>query len=214
VVAPFSVASIVHHARHPNNAMTNPSTAAPSRQSTPLSISGSIDGDADPPVKKPRPRKPTKKPVPHASTLRGLWGIAKPADEQSETTVEQPNGGEDNGVPVLKPGEPIVLKITPGRLAAVVAALEGQQRMITPPRSLPDVVPQTPVQASAEDPKTPKSSSGRKRSLPQSPSEASRRSPRNRVQEPTPTPTAQAPVKEKKKPHPFFLGKEARMFIR
>ena len=194
--------------------MTNPSTAAPSRQSTPLSISGSIDGDADPTVKKPRPRKPAKKPVPHASTLRGLWGIANPADEQSEATVDQPNGGEDKEVPVVKPGEPIVLKISPGRLAAVVAALEGQQRMITPPRSLPDVVPQTPVQASAEGPKTPKSSSVRKRSLPQSPSEVVRRSPRNhREQEPSPTPTAQAPVKEKKKPHPFFLGKEARTFI-
>jgi hypothetical protein len=204
----------LHHARHPNNAMTNPPTTASSRQSTPLSISGSVDGDTDPTVKKSRPRKQTKKPIPHASTLRGLWGIAKPADEQSEATVDQPNGGEEKREPIVKPGEPIVLKVSPGRLTAVVTALEGPQRMITPPRSLPDVVPQTPVQVDIEGPKTPKSSrgSGKKRSLPQSPSEAVRRSPRNhRAQEPTPTPSAPALVKEKKKPHPFFLGKEARI---
>lgn len=197
--------------------MTNPVSRAPSRQSTPLSISGSIDGDADPTVKKSRPRKQPKKPVPHASTLRGLWGIAKPADEQTEATQHPQNGEEETGKQVTKPGELIVLKISPGKLASVVGTtVQGQDRMITPPRSLPDIVVlQTPVQvqANAEGPKTPTSSRerGKKRSLPQSPSEAVRRSPRNRrVQEPTPTPSAQTPVK-KKNPHPFFLGKQARM---
>lgn len=195
--------------------MTNPVSRAPSRQSTPLSISGSIDGDADPTVKKSRPRKQPKKPVPHSSTLRGLWGITKPADEQTGATQHQQNGGGEKGKQIMKPGEPIVLRISPGKLASVVGmTVQGQDRMITPPRSLPDtVVLQTPVQANAEGPKTPTSSRerGKKRSLPQSPSEAVRRSPRNhRVQEPTPTPSAQTPVK-KKNPHPFFLGKQARM---
>jgi len=155
--------------------------------------------------------------VPHASTLRGLWGIAKPADEEPQATGHEQNGAEEKTEQAVKPGEPIVLKMSPGRLASAVAGLPGQDRMITPPRSLPDIVVlQTPVQADVEGPKTPTSSkgNGRKRSLPQSPSEAVRRSPRNhRVEEPRPTSTAQAHVKEKKKPHPFFLGKEARIDI-
>ena len=113
----------------------------------------------------------------------------------------------------VKRGKPIVLKISPGRLAALVGSLNGRERMITPPRSLPDITPNTSAQSSGEGPKSPESSSGsgKKRTLPQSPPEAVRRSPRNhRILEANPTPLASVATREKK-PHPFFLGKEARM---
>lgn len=202
------------------------------RQSTPLSVTSTID-DSEPTVKPARKRKRTeKKPLPRSSTLHGLWGI-KPSETEQQS-VEEGNGEcaneeKDEGEPMVVCAEgtgKLVFKVAPEKLSAVVREAENGQRMITPPRSLPDtVVPETPKQ-NGDEPTTPKSSgkgSG-KRSYQQSPTENVRRSPRNHrlsfdanvfpaiapgpvVIAPEPAP----PAAKSKAPHPFFLGKEARM---
>jgi len=86
--------------------------------------------------------------------------------------------------------------------------------MITPPTSFPEVVPETPVNLEEEnsaEPTTPRSA-GKKQKVPRSPSEGVRRSPRNH--RPANEPVVEALprlVVEKRKTHPFFLGKKACM---
>src|SRR5579859_7600787 len=157
------------------------------RQSTPLSVTSTID-DSEPAVKPARKRKRTeKKPLPRSSTLHGLWGI-KPLETEQQC-VEDGNGGcvdEEKGdsEPMVAGAErtgKLVFKIAPEKLSTVVRGVENGQRMITPPRSLPDtVVPETPKQ-NGDEPTTPKSSgTGKgKGSHQHSPTENVRRSPRN-----------------------------------
>jgi hypothetical protein len=204
--------------------------AQSTRQATPLSLTSNID-DLEPAVKRPRKRKSTeKKAVPRSSTLHGLWGIKPP--ETAQQLVEEANGecaGEENGEMAGECAEgtgKLVFKITPEKLSAVVNGVENGQRMITPPRSLPDTaVSETPKQ-NADGPTTPKSEKGKgKRSYqPPSPTENIRRSPRNHQSsfdatafpalDPGPVaiaPKPAPPASKPKIPHPFFLGKEARM---
>jgi hypothetical protein len=185
-------------------------TTLDQRQPTPLSA-GSGTEDPDLPPKKSRKRKSTeKKLVPHSSTLHGLWGKPKRADDQPE---EKESG--DSKALDAKGGDVgiggrglLVFKVSPAKLAFAVQQ-HAPERMVTPPRSLPDVIPQTPVQEDQEVPKTPTSrSSQKKRSFQQSPTDGLRRSPRNHRRESLATPVVDVPAK---KPHPFFLGKEARM---
>jgi hypothetical protein len=185
------------------------------RQATPLSVSGSVD-DSEPIVKRSRNRKAAKKPIPHASTLHGLWGMANPVDSRTEAGDETNTTTSElskYGASVVKAGQPLVFKITPSKLSAAVEFPKSSERMITPPPSLPDVVPMTPVQQE-DDTSTPSTLGGRnekKRGFQQSPSEGVRRSPRNHrtAVESEPVPKVEIIVK---KPHPFFLGKEARMY--
>ena len=204
------------------------------RQSTPLSVTSTID-EFEPAVKPARKRKRTeKKPLPRSSTLHGLWGI-KPSETEQQS-VEDGNGGcvdqeKGEGGPTVACAEgtgKLVFKIAPERLSAVVRRVENGQRMITPPRSLPDtIMPETPKQ-NGDEPTTPKSSGkGKgKESYQQSPTEDVRRSPRNHRSSfdtivfpaiaPRPVliaPKPAPPAAKSKAPHPFFLGKEARMEI-
>jgi hypothetical protein len=136
-----------------------------------------------------------------------------------------------------------VFKVAREKLSAVVDGVQLQgQRMITPPRSLPDTaaIPETPKH-NGDTATTPNSSTERngKRAFQQSPTENVRRSPRNHRSSfdanafpavavrpiaiaPKPVPIApQTPVHiapkpvhiapKPKIPHPFFLGKEARI---
>jgi hypothetical protein len=185
-------------------------TTSTERQSTPLSISGSTE-ESVPAVKKSRNRKRAKKPVPHSSTLHGLWGSTVELSERSvkdaKATAMDLNGGDDI---VSRAEQPMVFKITPSKLAAAIGSPRPSERMTTPPPVLTDVVVETPVPSEQQDMEAPKPSrSGqKKRTLPQSPSEGVRRSPRNHRA--TSPPSENLIVKEKKL-HPFFLGKEARM---
>jgi len=187
-------------------------TTASERQSTPLSLSGSID-DPEPATKKSRNRKPAKKSVPCSSTLDGLWGKSKSADERSKTPIADANTGvtEPNGDgSTTKNGQPLIFQINPSKLAAVLESPRLQERLITPPSSIPELIPETPVQSEHDANKTPKSSrsSQKKRVHQQSPSEPVRRSPRHHRA--SQEPSVQKPVA---KPHPFFLGKAARMYL-
>lgn len=221
-------------------------TSAQGRQSTPLSVAESVE-ETDGGVKKSRKRKVAeKKPVPLSATLRGFWGKAKSTDEGMGMTKQnghnEPAESGDKMVTERKVSWPLVFKIDPAKLAAPTQFIQTSERMITPPRSLPDIIPETPIQTETSAPKTPISSrgSGKKRSLPQSPPENVRRSPRNHrgSQDPLPppmyhpilpkpptqhmlidsAPASAPPVPSKpavaKKPHPFFMGKEARTFLR
>lgn len=217
------------------------------RQSTPLSVTGSIEDSAElPAVKRPRKRKSTdpKKPLPRSSTLHGLWGI-KPA----ETELPAVSQGTGEGCTQDGCGRgKLVFRLTPEKLSAVVHGVQnGQNRMITPPRSLPDTaastVPETPKQNGDATSTTPNSSERRKgkRTIQQSPTvENVRRSPRNHRSSfdeavfppaiaPRPlipiapkyvpiaprqaaiAPKPAPPTSKPKTPHPFFLGKEARI---
>jgi hypothetical protein len=198
------------HSRHDAVDLTHTMTASSERQSTPLSLSGKTP-EPDPAVKKPKNRKPSKKPIPHSATLHGLWGKSKSTDERSETSIDDAKtdvsevGGNVEGA--TKIGKLLVFRIAPAKLTGVLASARPPDRMITPPRSLPDVTPETPVQLEHSSPKSSRSG-GKKRAHRQTPSEAVRRSPRNHPL--STVPSIQKPVT---KPHPFFLGKAARMHI-
>jgi len=206
----FSRVNRNRHSRHDAIDLTTVMTTSSERQSTPLSLSGKTP-EPEPAVKKPKNRKPSQKPVPHSATLHGLWGKSKSTDERSEISIDDANtdvseaGGNVKGA--TKFGKPLVFKIAPAKLAGILASVRPPDRMITPPRSLPDVTPETSVQPENSSPKSPRSG-GKKRAHQQSPSEAVRRSPRNhRLSN---EPSTQNPVT---KPHPFFLGKAASMHI-
>jgi hypothetical protein len=193
-------------------------TTPKERQSTPLSAAEDTDGP-EPVAKKSRNRKAAKKPVPHSSTLRGLWGVPNTADEPSvgaidDAKISVSSAGGERALAGKKGGQPIVFKITPSRLAAAIESSQLFDPFIISPQPSPDVVFETPVQTGGDVERTPKSSrdSQRKRSFQQSPSEGVRRSPRNHraARESTPTPIIK-PVTTEKKTHPFFLGKEARI---
>jgi hypothetical protein len=195
--------------RHDTAERAMTTTTLNQRQPTPLSA-GSGTEDPELPSKRSRKRKSTeKKLVPHSSTLHGLWGKPKPADDQPEAKgngdsdlLDAKGGGGGIGGKGL-----LVFKVSPTKLAVAVQQ-HASERMVTPPRSLPDVIPQTPLQGEQEVPKTPSPrSSQKKRSFQQSPTDAVRRSPRNHQRESIATPVVDVPAK---KPHPFFLGKEAR----
>ena len=166
--------------------------------------------EADAIAKKSRKRKKEKKPLPLSSTLQGLWG-KKSTDECSETPSQEINneGGREEveGVSEGVARQPLIFKFTPSKLAAALT-LSRPAEAVTPPKSSLDVVPETPIQQHVQTPQTPASSGRKKRALDASPSEGVRRSPRNhRTGE---TQKASQPVKIK--PHPFFLGKEARKY--
>jgi hypothetical protein len=185
------------------------------RQPTPLSTSAGVE-ESEPPVKKSRKRKQAeKKPVPRSSTLHGLWGKPKSTDGNSETQASSTvvTEAEDELLDIVRVEQPLHFKIDPVKLAAAIESVNQAERMITPPRSLPDIIAEPPVQNVPDVPKTPESKgSQRKHSLPQSPSEGVRRSPRNHRPSAETLPTSK-PVKDTKKSHPFFLGKEARMCL-
>lgn len=172
-------------------------TTSSERQSTPLSLSGKTP-EPEPVAKKSKNRKLAKKSIPHSSTLHGLWGKSKSTDEQSEASIDDARAemsgphGNDEGT---------------SKLAAALESARPSHRMITPPRSLPDVIPESPVHPKQDTPKSSRSG-GKKRTHQQSPSEGVRRSPRNhRLSK---EPSIEKPVA---KPHPFFLGKAARMIL-
>lgn len=207
----LSVASIRNrYSRHDAIDLTNAMTTSSKRQSTPLSLSGKTP-EPEPAVKKSKNRKPLKKSVPHSATLHGLWGKPKSTDEGSETSIDDAKTDVSepkcNVEGLTKIGKLLVFKIAPSKLAGALASARPADRMITPPRSLPDVAPETPVQPEHTSPKSSRSG-GKKRAHQQSPSEAVRRSPRNH--RPSTEPSIQKPVT---KPHPFFLGKAARIYI-
>ena len=188
-------------------------TTGSERQYTPLSLSGSID-EQEPVTKKPRNRKPAKKSIPHSSTLHGLWGQSEPTDERSETAIEDAKvdaaetSGSDEGT--TKAGQPLVFKFNPSKFVAALEFPRTSERMMTPPMSIPELIPETPVQSEHDVNKTPKSSRGsqKKRIHQHSPLEAVRRSPRHHR-------ASQEPLIEKPvaKPHPFFLGKAASTYF-
>jgi hypothetical protein len=181
------------------------------RQSTPLSTSEAVE-ESLPAVKKPRNRKPAeKKAVPRTATLHGLWGKPKLTDGQPEaettsnTAISEP---EDEVLDIIKVHQPLHFKINPSKLAAAIEFVHRTERMITPPRSLPDLVPETPAQLESDAPKTPESKdSQKKRSFQDSPV---RRSPRNHSRSKEAVASTE-PIVDAKKSHPFFMGKEARM---
>ena len=183
--------------------MTTPSdTATP-----PPSVAGSAE-DQDQPGKKPRNRKLGKKPIPHASTLRGLWGHSKPSDDAVTATGEEAktDDGTESDAGKVSLGEPLVFRIAPSKLAAAISL--AVPRPLTPPNSLPDVIPETPVLANVEPNVTPRSrSGGKKRGPPNSAEEGLRRSPRNHAK------STEVATNIAKKPHPFFMGKLARMYL-
>jgi hypothetical protein len=185
------------------------------RQSTPLSTSASVE-ETELAVKKSRKRKQAeKKPVPPSSTLHGLWGKPKSTDGDSQNQMSSTavTEAEDELLDIVKVEQPLHFKIDPAKLAAAIESASQTERMITPPRSLPDVITETPVQNVPDVPKTPESKgSERKHSLPQGPSEGVRRSPRNHRPS-TETLSTSKPVKDTKNAHPFFLGKEARICV-
>ena len=180
------------------------------QESTPVSAPGGSE-EVDQAVKKVKKRKLEKKAVPHSSTLHGLWRKPKSVDECSETTNEDSRraatGKEERDKPKVTAKEPVVLKLTPSKLAAILAPTQSGT-FETPPHSSPNIVPETPLQQRAKTPTTPTSSEQKKCSLEASPIESVRRSPRNHQRRETMTPSVLA-----KKPHPFFLGKEARISV-
>jgi len=194
-------------ARHSNNVIKMTTTPSPDQPSTPLSLSEGLE-DSEQVTKKSRKRKaPEKKPVPHKSTLRGLWGF-KAVDEPKEAEVALNTGeGKEEQVNGLTVAMPMVFKVTPEKLAAVVE--NRSNRETTPLQTSTEVIPETPVKEENQKTRTPKSSrrSEKKRTLDQTSTDTVRRSPRNRRQD-EPTPSV-APPKKEAKPHPFFLGKEA-----
>jgi hypothetical protein len=120
------------------------------------------------------------------------------------------DGAESDGG-LVKPGEPLVLRVAPSKLAGALSL--AVPRPLTPPNSLPDVVPETPELAKVHDVKvdgnvTPRSrSGGKKRELPNSPDEGLRHSPRNHSN------TMQVGGDERvRKLHPLFMGKAARIY--
>src|SRR5271154_2296220 len=132
-------------------------TPSPDQPSTPLSLSEGLE-DSEQVAKKSRKRKaPEKKPVPHKSTLRGLWGL-KAVDEQPKETEEVHETGERNEEQVngLTVAMPMVFKVTPEKLAAVVE--KRSNRETTPLQTLAEVIPETPIQEENQKPRTPKSS--------------------------------------------------------
>lgn len=185
-------------------------TTASERQYTPLTLSGSID-EPEPLTKKSRNRKPAKKSIPHSSTLHGLWGKSKPTDERSETSIEdakadavEANGSDED---TTKAGQLLVFKINPSKFANALEFRRPSERMITPPTSVSELNPQTPVQSEHDTKQTPKlsRSSRKKCAQQQSSPEAVRRSPRHH--------RASSIEKPVIKPHPFFLGKTASMYF-
>jgi hypothetical protein len=183
------------------------------RQSTPLSTSENVE-ESLPAVKKPRNRKlAEKKAVPRSATLHRLWGKPKPTGGQSEaeTTINTAISEPENDVlDIIDVHQPLHFKINPSKLAAAVEFAQRTDRTTTPPRSLPDLVPAAPVQQGPDGPKTPESKDGqKKRLLPQSPV---RRSPRNHRGSNEAVASTE-PVINAKKSHPFFMGKEARMYL-
>lgn len=181
--------------------------ASEQQESTPFPITGGTE-EADAVAIKSRKRKKEKKPLPLSSTLHGLWG-KKSTDECSETPSQELNNEwereEIEGVLEGAAKQPLIFKFTPSKLAAVLT-LSRPAELVTPPKSSLDVVPETPIHQHVQTPHTPTSSGRKKRALEASPSEGVRRSPRNHQT----GETQQASQTVKIKPHPFFLGKEAR----
>lgn len=182
----------------------------PSDTQTPApSTSGSAEGQEQP-TKKPRNRKPSKKPIPHSSTLRGLWGRARPNGGATPATADESktDDSEECESVKVKPGEPLVFRVAPSKLAAALS-LVLPRPLTPPPNSLPDVVPETYTQQSTvETNATPKSRSGKKiRGSPETSSEGARRSPRNHSK-------SLDGIGEKAavQTHPFFMGNAARMY--
>jgi len=158
-------------------------------------------------TKKPWDRKPSKKLIPHSSTLRALWGHPKRSEEATSSTGEESKTDDSRECANVqaKPGEPIVLS-----LASNLAAGRSPPPVAlspTRPNSMPDVVPETPKQSHSETNVNPRSRrGGKKRQVPNSPTEGARRSPRNHSKA-----NDSAAAKPALKTHPFFLGKAARM---
>jgi hypothetical protein len=176
------------------------------RQPTPFSLT-EMTPEPESAAKKSKNRKPAKKPISHSSTLHSLWGKSKSTGERLEMSTDDSKiEVNENGADMTKSRRLLVaFKIPPPNLAAILGPPE---RMITPPRSLPDMTPETPVhlvQHANTAPNSPESG-GKKRQYQQSPLQTVRRSPRNhRLSN---EPAIEKPVT---KPHPFFLGKAARM---
>ena len=186
-------------------------TTMSGRQSTPLSQSGSVE-ERELGPKKSKNRKPAKKAIPRSSTLHGLWGKTKSLGEPPEdpTDEQTPKASKTDHNEVTTAGQLIGFNLGPSKFAAASEYQCRSERLITPPPSISEVASQSPAQSDHSVNETPKSSRGsrKKRVHPENPSEAARRSPR--FNQP-----AQEPSKETlpTKPHPFFLGKAARMCL-
>ena len=188
------------------------------RQPTPLSIPDS-GSDSEPPIKKSRKRKVTRKPIPYNATLQSLWGNSvEPSDSESALTNDSDNTEYELGKE-MKSGSrahsPLVFKIARAKLARITENRQASGRPITPPSPMPDPMATISTLAEKENQDTTTSapSTAAKQNLPQSPSGV-RRSPRNhRTNPPFPPPAESESIKKEKKTHPFFLGKETRMYV-
>lgn len=160
---------------------------------------------------KSRNRKTAKRQTPHSLTLHHLWEKSKSTEEAHEDGRKQTSMGAYDSIEVA---QPLVFKVDPKKLMAIVNSTGPADTIITPPTSFPEAVSETLVNLEEEnhaEPKTPRST-GKKQKVPQSPSEEVRRSPRNLRPANEPVPEALPTlVVEEKKTHPFFLGKEACM---